>query len=218
MPVTQVQPGPIPTASLGSNVPVNQLGGNLGEGVVSELHGKYYNLARAGLVFHGSTAAAGVLIPISSTTSPTFALWNPGNSGHNVVLIAYKVGWVGTTGAPGSILYMVSTGVGSNIATGAPISAFTAGTPQNGLVGGGANSTSKFTPSAATIAAAGTVFGCAGFSQLTTTGTATFGTVELIDYLDGTIILPPGTLLYTAGSAALLSAFMQTFIWSEIPV
>ena len=218
MPANQIQPGPIPTASLSSGSLVTQLGGNLGEGVVSELHGKYYNLTRAGYVFHGVTAAAGVLIPVSTTTSPTFALWNPGGSGKNLVLIRYKVGWVGTTGAPGAILYMMETGVGSNIGTAAPITAFTSGTPQNGFVGGGANSVAKFTPSAATLTTAGTVFSTAGFSQLTTTGTATFGTVELIDDLDGTIILSPGTIFYTAGSAALLSSFAQALVWAEVPI
>ncbi len=201
----------------GNNYTVLQ--GKQAELVVAELHGKYYTQAYRGSVFWGSTASAGVLIPIASTTAPTFALWNPAGSGVNAALIKYMVGWVATTGTAGNIQFAFTTGNGSSVATGASISAFTTGTPTNGLIGSGIASKMKFTPSAATISVAGTLLGTTGMSQLTTTGTST--TVPMwqlqMDF-DGTLVVPPGGLIFTVGSAALTSTFTQTLVWEEVPI
>src|SRR5437870_7298434 len=75
------------------------LQGKQAEAIVSELHGKYYTQAYRGNVFWGSTASAGVLVPIASTTGPTFGLWNPAGSGKNAAIVRYTAGWVATTGA-----------------------------------------------------------------------------------------------------------------------
>ncbi len=216
MPTVQVSPGPLPQISLGSGVSVNQPADNLGGAIISQLFGKYYNLARAGLVFHGATAAAGVLIPISTTTGPTFALWNPSNSGKNLVLIRYALGLISTLGAAGTVVYMIQTGVGSNIGTGAPITAVTTGTAQNGIVGGGANSIAKFVPGTVTLTTAGTLYDTPGFSQGANAPAAVINPI-MFDDIDGRIILPPGTIWYTAGTAALLSTFFQGVSWAEVP-
>lgn len=187
--------------------------------IVSELHGKYAEQTYRGNVYHGSTAAAGVLIPISTTTTPTFGLWNPAGSGKNANLIRVKVGFVSTTGAPGNVLYSALTGAGSAIGTAAPISAFTAGTPTNGLIGGGGASAMKFTPSAATLTAAGSIVATSGLSQLTTTGTAATGIMwQAQEDFDGMLTVPPGVFFYLTGSAALLSLFNITLVWEELPI
>ena len=214
----QGQVGPLPNASITDGQNPNLLQGKFGELIVAEAMAKYYTMTYRGAVFHGASAAAGILIPISTTTAPTFALWNPSGSGKNAVLLKFLLGWVSTTGAPGSVLYMFKTGVGASIGT--PISAFAtvAGNPVNGLLGSGNASSMLFAPATATINAAGTVLRPMGVSQLTTTGTATFGTATMVEDFEGTIIVPPGVLFYIAGSAALLSLFAHGLIWAEVPV
>src|SRR5881296_922614 len=151
----QVQPPPTTSGTPGQNYPLIQ--GKQLDAMVSELHGKYYTQTVNGNVFHGSTAAAGVLIPISTATGVTFGLWNPLGSGKNAVLIRFTAGWVSTTGAPGNILYMVKTGVGAQVATGGPITAATFGTATNGLLGASTASAMNFIPGTLTLAAAGAI-------------------------------------------------------------
>lgn len=184
---------------------------------MSDMYGRYYSPTKAGATFHGSTAVAGVLVPVSTTTGPTFGLWNPAGSGKNAILIKYKAGWVSTTGAPGAICYNVVTNAGSAIATAAPISAFTAVAPVNGVIGGGLSSAMRFAPATLTLTTAGTVYATSGISQLTITGASTaVPQWQIEDSFDGTTIVPPGVLWYTTGTAALLSVVVQTLSWVEV--
>lgn len=177
----------------------------------------YYSQTAAGAMFTGSTAVAGVLIPISTTTSPTFGLWNPQNSGKYAVLVRYTASFVSTTGAPGGILYSALTGAGSAPATGAPITVFNQVAPTNGLISLGLGSVMKFTPAGTnTLTTAGTVYATSGNQQLTTTGATTSAPFySVFDDFNGRIIVPPGVFFYTTGSAALLSLFDQTLQWYE---
>ena len=66
MPINQVRVQ-APTAISGTDGSVyDQLGGKQAEGIVTDLHGKYYTQAVRGNVFMVSTIAAGLAIPISS--------------------------------------------------------------------------------------------------------------------------------------------------------
>jgi hypothetical protein len=192
--------------------------GRTAETIVTELHGKFYESASRGNVFIGSTAAAGVLIPISSTTSPTFGLWNPMGSGKNASIIRFAAGFVSTTGAPGNIGFSYTSGAGSAVATGAPISAFNSSTPANGLITAGAVSAMRFTPAGSnTISTAGTFLKTLGISQLTTTGATTTAPMWVAtEDFDGTIVVPPGVFLYVVGSAALLTLFTMSISWEEV--
>jgi len=183
--------------------------------VFQELHGKYYTQTKAGQLFHGVliTPAA---IPIQSATAVSLCLWNPLGSNTNAVLVRYAAGWTGTTEAPGAIQLAYFTGAGSVTATAALITAFTAATPVNGLIGSGLTSAMKF-GSAATVTAT-TLFIPLGFSNLTNTGTATFGAWTTIYDFDGQLIVPPGTFVFPAASAATLSTYSAELSWYEAPV
>lgn len=185
---------------------------------------KYYTSVYNGGLFVGQsvTPKTGIALPISDTTSPNFGLWNPAGNGKNAVLVKLALGFVGTTGAPASILYNNLAGAGANVATAAPISAFTTTAPTNTLLGAGLGTVMKFTGVAAatnTITAAGVSFATMGVSQLTTTGATTSAPMyTAIDEIDGKIIVAPGNFFYITGSAAPLTLFNCTLWWEESPI
>lgn len=194
----------------------NILLGRQSEQIVSEFHGKYYVQTQRGNMFiaTSSTAAA---IPVTTTTSPNFALWNPAGSGKNVVLVRYAAGWNATTEAPGSIAFMYALNAGNTVATGAIFTAYANTTPLNALLGAGNTNQARFSV-AATATAAGTMLETLGLSHLTTTGTATFGSFTYIIDFDGQLILPPGTAIWTAATTATASTYNQTIKWYEAPI
>lgn len=220
------QPVPIqgqvnnPTTALPDTSIINLTCGKSGELLTADLHGKYYTQNYRGNVFHGTTAAAAVLIPVSGTTGATFGIWNPAGNTKNVIMLVAYYGWISTTGAPANIGYDFLTGAGSAIGTAAPLSAFTAGTAQSGKLGSGIASSVFFTPSAATLTAAGTYLGSAGMSQLTTTGASTATPMfTLREDFDGSIIIPPGTFMFpTSANTAELSKFDIRWVWAEFPI
>lgn len=216
----QFQVNPPANPSIADTNLVNMMGGRQGDLYVDELYGRHYHQNYRGRVYHATTAAAGVAIPAQSTTSPVAVLWNPAGNIFNFQLIAAYFGWVSTTAAPSNIGYVFQSGVGSTIATGAPITAFTNVLPNPGFIGAGAVSTAKWAPATCTVTAAGTYLGTNGQSQLTTTGATTGATAwTQVDIFDGTVILAPGTIFYpgTANTAG-LSVYDVRLVWAEIPV
>lgn len=118
MPATQVLPGAPSNVSLPDQQLVTQLGGKAGEGVVTELHGKYYNQNYRGNLFMISTVGAGLAIPVLTTTAPTMVLWNPLGSGKNAVLVRYAAANTNSgTAAAGAIFLMADFNAGNTIAT-----------------------------------------------------------------------------------------------------
>ena len=112
----------------GTNPPF--LAGKSGEGMVAELHGKWYTAAYRNRVFLAQTAPAGVTIPISTTTTHTFALFNPLGSGVNLELISVDIAATTTT--------FVASPIQLGLLAGAvtPTTVTTALTPISALVGG----------------------------------------------------------------------------------
>lgn len=187
--------------------------------LTSGLHGPFYTQTYRGATFIATTTTASA-IPVSNTTSPTFILWNrsSGTNAKNAVLVRYTAGWAATTEAPGTILFNFLSPAGFSLATAAPISALTAGTVNNALLGGGLATAMSF-GTAATLTAAGTILQTTGMSHLTTTGTSTAvpGWTNLYDF-NGTVIVPPGVAFYTTASTATATTYHQTLIWYEAPL
>jgi hypothetical protein len=178
---------------------------------------RYYNDVNLGNVFIGSTAIAGVLLPAYNATAHTFCVWNPLGSGKLCNLLFCSLGWVSTTGAPGNVVLSYQTGVGSQVATGAAITAATLVAPINAKLGGGATSVSKFAPATITFATATSLLMPLGISQLTTTGATTSSPMwEAYVDLQGLVTLGQGSAVCVAGNIALLSLFDITMIWEEV--
>jgi hypothetical protein len=199
--VTVANPG---AASIADSTATAQLGGKQGDALVSELHGKYYTAAYRGRVFIGQTTTAGTTIPIITTTTATFALYNPLGSGVNVELISCDVMGTTTTVGSGAIGLGVVTGL-----TLAPTS-LTALTPIPIPIGAGGVPQAKLYAQAV-LAAATTSF-IPLFAA-----TAALGVVPVwhTDF-DGKMILAPGTLVFLAGTAAQTgNPTVSRFDWAE---
>ena len=184
-------------------------------------HGKHYQDALAGRVFSQTTTPLGLAIPIYTTTAPVGnAVWNPIGSNVNVELINYNASRVSGTEAFGTVGLMYRKVSQSAIATGAQITAFAEVTPINGVLGSGYVSQVKSSN-------AGTITITAGvaaeyirnlFGMLPVVDASVAETpVKEVDF-NGTIIVPPGVMIWVAGSVASVALFAQTITWKEIPL
>ncbi len=169
-------------------------------------------------MFHGTAAASGLVLPIYSNTAQLFGLWNPSDSGVDAVLASVELGYVSTTAAAGGYVMGLLTGVGSSVATAAPISAFTAGAPLNGRMGSktGGNSV-RFSPSAVTVTTGLMVIGFElGLNQLVVTASdATTVPWRMGREFDGEYRLAPGNAWFVCGNIATLATWVPTISWAE---
>ena len=176
--------------------------------------GKYYDQVKAGRVFIGSTAAAGTASPVSTGTAVTFGLWNT-SSNKNAVLLYVNIGYTSGTIALGSF-GLSNQYCGFALATAAPLSAFTAGTPKNALLGSGNASAMLFTPSGATLTAGGTSL--LTFKSGKASATAALGDINGIGYdFDGSVIVTPGQLVFVSSSVAQTALYTMAMAWAEVP-
>lgn len=179
--------------------------------------GKYFSEVSLGRVFIGSTAAAGVALPISTGTAVTFGLWNTSTTKWAVPLWI-SIGYTSGTIALGEF-GMANQDCGYALATAAPLSAFTDGTTatvKNALLGSGQTSALRFTPSTATLTAGGTA--CAWLGRSSESATAGLGVVGGFYHdFDGSLIVRPGQLLFPCGSVAQTGIFTISMAWAEIP-
>ena len=176
-------------------------------------------LFRSGNVFGISTVVAGLAIPISTTTSPIMALWNPAGSGKNAVLLRYTYGYVSGTTVAGAIGFTYQVNAGNTVATGAVYTAFNAATPFNALLGGGNVSAMRSSAAATnTLTAASTnTFLYIGGESALISSTAMNGYTFVYDF-EGSIIVPPGVTIYPVGTAASGALIAQSLWWIEVPV
>lgn len=178
--------------------------------------GRYYADVNLGNVFIGTTAVGGVVPPAYNATAHTFCVWNPLGSNKNVVLLQLLMGWVSTNGTPGNVVISYQSGVGSQVATGAPITAATLVAPLNAKIGAGNSSIVKFAPATITFAAATSLLMTTGINGLTVTGTETAKPVQARHDFEGSVIVPPGTAVCVAGNVSLSSVYDITLVWDEI--
>lgn len=205
-------------AAAGSTVTANV--GRSNEQLVSELYGKYYYQAYYGNVFYASTVTAGVVIPISSSLTPTYSVWNPAGSGKNLVPIATLIGWTATSAALGSFIWMATTNAGANISSTAPFVAFGTGSAVNANLGSGKVSSMRIgSGGTTTLVAAPTVYRETGMSiTATTAATATGPGWVWRDDWDGTGIVGPGNAIHLMGTTAIAVAATVTLVYLEIPI
>jgi hypothetical protein len=210
---------PSTAASADGATPVVNMG-RANEALVAELHGKYFTQCYRGNVYASSTATTGVVIPIATTLTPTYSLWNPAGSGKLLVPIVCYIGWTSTTAALGTVLWMATTNAGSSISSTAPFVAFGTGTPVNQNLGAGKVSQVRAANGGTTtLVAAATVFRESGWSiTATTAATSVAPGWTWRDDFDGSAIIPPGNAIHLMATTAIAITATITTIWYEPPL
>ena len=178
----------------------------------------YYTDTYNGNVFIGSTAVGGVKPPATNATAQTYAIWNPLGSGKNIIPLAIDVGFVDTTSAAGNICLSYQTGMGSQVATGAAVTAATLVAPLNAYLSAGNSSIAKFAPASLTLGAGSTFLMTLGFNQLVTTAATTSAPGWTWHWEgNGRLIVPPGVGIFITGATAVLSNVDIVTYWEEAP-
>ena len=181
---------------------------------MAKMAGKYYTDTAQGNVFIGSTAAAGVALPISTGTAVTFGLWNTFTT-KNAALIKCTIGYTSGTIAIGDF-GLANQYVGFEVGTVAPMAAATLGTAKNALLGSGKTSAMSFIPATATLTTGGTA--CYWFGSSNEIATAAPGVSTCNFDFDGTCIVTPGQVVFVCGSVAQTGLFTMSLVWAEVDI
>ena len=219
MPATQVQVGSTGNISATDGSLVTQLGGKAGEGIIAELHGKYFTQTYRGNCFIGATASAGVIPPLPTATAQTFALWNPAGSGKLLVPIKVSIGLVTVGVVTAHFCWSYLLNAGSNIGTAAPVSAHTLVAPVNAYLSGpGVASAMRFAPATMTTLATAYLRPIGVSNFMATTPTAANMFWQLTEYYDGDMIVGPGTVVAIANNIGAVATYGIAVTWEEVPI
>ena len=198
--------------------------------------GIHYTDTLAGRVFTQQTTPLGLALPLYTTTVAGttgicgMPIWNPPGSNRNVEMIEINVAYAsGTAGSGGVVIMgvpMVAIGSAPN-----PVSAFVTTSPVNQLLGSGvqprtvssnASAASTLTMTAAgttlppSATAAGPVRTLVGINAETTATPA--GTILASYDFKGSLIVPPGYLIYLACTVATTALYVSSVTWKEVPI
>ena len=198
--LTSIQPGTTPTLRQGQ----------LGEAVVQELHGRYYETAYRRNMFFAATQAGVTTSAGLATATTGLVLTNPTTSTVNCVL--NKVGYT-VNAVPAATMVI---GLAFNTSTTA-VTQTTAITPRNCFLGGAAPQ--GLVASSVTLPTAGIISHIFGKVDFIATPANLYATTMTLVDLEGSIVMPPGSYvhIYTSTASAATS-FFGSFQWEEVPV
>jgi len=177
-----------------------------------------YDKALKASTFVGTVAGgSGITIPIYTSTSPTFALWNPAGSNKLVVPVSLSIGVEATaTAVIATLGFGQVLTTGASAATAAPIAAWTDGSVWNGRVGRTGGNYGRLGVATTTLTTAANFFYSLGLSQATTALAP--GLINLTHVFNDALILEPGTMVHLVGNpAAPAEAMTPSIVWYEVP-
>lgn len=199
----------------GNNSIVSGRSGQLGDAIVSELHGRYYETTYRGNSFllSVSTAAAVTAYSGGAAGTPMLTVFNPSGSGKNAVITKASVANVVAASAAGTVTFGLYFGTTATITQATTTAPWAMNTQlQSGSVMTGFRNVALTSGSAASnvIPLASYYFATAAGAALVNNG--------VVD-LEGSVIIPPGAYVALGGSAALTSAtWIGSLQWEEVPV
>jgi hypothetical protein len=178
--------------------------------MVTDSHPRYYDAVRRGNVYFAANTAGGAL-SLNSTTATGLIVFNPANSGKNLIVIELCVALA--TAPSGAATLVLTGGVQVTVPTG--VTAITSGV--NGVLParvGVAGSTSvAFAYSAATIANTVIQRWVGGGPVATSSITPPF----IKDQIDGALVLTPGSLLSLQCLTTAITVG-ASISWEEVPI
>lgn len=177
----------------------------------------YYSLAKQGTLFTGNVAAAGVVLPIYSSTTQQVGLWNPIGSGKDILLLKIDLTYIDTTGAAGGYCLGYLSNAPAAIGTGLAITAFTETASVSNYPGGGFSSVAKFGQGATLTVTAPVVKRQLGLNQnaFTAAGTGQMAYRNEVAF-NGEEVLTPGTAVFVCGNIATLAKWTGSLLWAEV--
>lgn len=204
----------------GANPTLRQ--GQLGDVIVSELHGKYYEQCYRGALYSvgmTSTALSANTITLTATTTPIIGVWNPATSVSNLVLLKAKcvITSAGNSAvAPGAFMWATSTG-NAAITTGLnPLNRKTF--TQVGSQAKGYNISTALTGLTNNLV----VQHAAAFGTLVAAQGATASPIisgDGVEEFDGAIIVPPGGVFALLNTVSTTTVSVSSMLmWEEVPV
>lgn len=214
-------------AAAGNNAVLNNRAGQLGDSIVSELHGSYYETNYQGNLFfggHGSLIALSAnTITLTATTTPILGLWNPANNTKNLALTSAALTVVAnnlTSGAgPGVFVWALSLNNGGISTGAAPYNAKTLlNTGSNAKFFAGNVALTGLTNNLVVVAGA-SFSSPSGLTYTTLASTGLLPAYGGIETFDGSLIVPPGgvlALLNTTSSTVFSAVGRLT--WEETPI
>lgn len=198
------------TASLPAGQQAVMRQGNMGDLIVSELHGRYYETAYRRALFSAAATAAGTTVAGNATgVTGTVVVSNPINSPVNLVLNKVTAG-LAAVGAAGFVALSTGYNSGTNVTHTTPL------TVKNNYIGAGAAGYGLADAAATLPTAPAYALMIGGIGTLAATG---FGLQPVFSVdLEGSIILPPGGYALVTTSAIQTSALIASIQWEEVPL
>lgn len=201
----QTSVGQPTTQSTGTNPTMR--GGQLGEAIVQELHGRYYETAYRKNLFYSYVTAQ--TLTAANTTYTGHVIYNPSTT---VNLVIQKISIIV------SVTSASMTGISLGISTGqtaAPTGTTAATQVGNCFIGGAAAQGQAY--KAATLANAGTPVMALMHN---TAAINTVGVDAIVWDLEGSFIIPASCTahLLALGAASAASAVTSSIMWEEVPV
>jgi hypothetical protein len=192
---------------------LNAMGGTAGQGLVAEIRGKYFEVAKRGALFIGGTLIAGVALPVNAATlASKFTLWNPAGSGVDVELGEFTAALTTGTEVVGGICVGLQTKVSSS--GGAPGTLTALPVLSSYVTGGGNNKAALYSAATLTNAAVLPVYPL-GMSFNSTSGALNgLGSYNF----DGKVVLPPDTIATFVTNIAAEALLTCGLTWSEWPM
>ena len=187
-------------------------GDRTGAAVFWEGGGKWQEYTRLGQMYTYGTPAAGVAIPLYSSTTQQCVLFNPVNNTKAFVIKSITFGYVSGTQVAGHYCLAVQT-----LATNAVSGTASAIVTNHKLTGAGVGPAGSLTLYTAATVVAFTYFRALALSQVVQAATATNAPWVFTEELDGSVVLLPGAALAVAANQAAFSTNTVAITGAEIP-
>lgn len=189
-------------------------GGQQGDAIVSELHGRYYESTVRQKRFIGAmqaVLATATIAGVSTTMTGALTLANPVASPVNLVMDKVGVGFVLAPAAP------LAFGLAGGVSGTAIAGTLTEVAIRNAFLGGVASQAKLYSSATLTLPVAPTVLQVLGALEQGAV-TVSNNNPSMFD-LEGSIVIPPGGFVTFWTSAVLAaSAHIASYEWEEVPI
>lgn len=186
--------------------------GRTGEHIVSQHHAPLYEASERGNVYMGATAVTGVAPGTAIGTTAAFALFNPLNSGFDLVVLKASMSYLSGTLGIGFVNWIYHTAA---VQAGVAIS----GTAISVVRGNGANGVGVGKPLTTATVVAGVLARLFG-NLPPMLATTVLDPWRLDDDVDGALVIPPGAgvSLQATADAGTTPLVIYGCTWEEVAI